>query len=213
MLAGGSGGARFVLDSAADIGGSMRSRFIKACILASAILALPRSAYAQEALLSGSVVDSTGSILPGVTVKAENEASGNTFEAVTDSRGAYRVPVRIGVYTITAVLQGFNKATRVGIEVQVGQTQVINLQLAPAGVAESVTVSATAPLIEVGTSSLGGNIDPRQMQELPSQGRNWMSLVLLAPGNRTNDQGKRHPVPALRWQFLHLARIDVAAEA
>ncbi len=167
----------------------MRSQLVKACIFASTILALPMAGYAQEALLSGTVVDSTGAILPGVTVKAEHEASGNTFEAVTDGRGAYRMPVRIGVYTITTVLQGFNTATRAGIEVQVGQTQVINLQMTPAGVAESVTVSANSPLIELSTSSLGGNIDPRQVQELPSQGRNWMSLVLLAPGNRTNDQG------------------------
>jgi carboxypeptidase family protein/TonB-dependent receptor-like protein len=167
----------------------MRSRLLEACILASAILALPAAVHAQEALISGTVVDSTGAILPGVAVKARHEASGNTFEAVTDGRGAYRMPVRVGVYTITTVLQGFNTTTRAGIEVQVGQTEVINLQMTPAGVAESVTVSATSPLIDLSTSSLGGNIDPRQVQELPSQGRNWMSLVLLAPGNRTNDQG------------------------
>src|SRR3989475_4928694 len=167
----------------------MRSRLLEACILASAILALPAAVYAQEALISGTVVDSTGAILPGVAVKARHEASGNTFEAVTDGRGAYRMPVRVGMYTITTVLQGFNTTTRAGIEVQVGQTEVINLQMTPAGVAESVTVNATSPLIDLSTSSLGGNIDPRQVQELPSQGRNWMSLVLLAPGNRTNDQG------------------------
>src|SRR5207237_8688872 len=66
---------------------------------------------------------------------------------------------------------------------------VINLQLAPASVQESVVVAASSPLIETATSSLGGNIDPRQVQELPSQGRNFLSLALLAPGNRTNAQG------------------------
>ena len=50
-------------------------------------------------------------------------------------------------------------------------------------------MTAQAPLIETTTSSLGANIDPRQVSELPSQGRNWMSLALLAPGNRTNAQG------------------------
>ena len=70
-----------------------------------------------------------------------------------------------------------------------GQTTAINMQMATGGVAESLTVTAQAPLIETSTSSLGGNIDPRQVSELPSQGRNWMSLALLAPGNRTNAQG------------------------
>ena len=152
------------------------------------ILAMPVVGHAQEATLAGAVTDSTGGVLPGVAVKAENEASGNTFEAVTDGRGAYSIAVRVGVYKITATLQGFNTVTR-SVEVLVGQTAVLNLQMTPAGVSESLTVTGQAPLIEVSTSSLGGNIDPRQVSELPSQGRNWMSLALLAPGNRTNDQG------------------------
>src|SRR5205814_4848593 len=118
-----------------------------------------------------------------------HEASGNTFEATTDQRGAYRMPVRIGVYRLTAELAGFTTSSRTGLELLVGQTAVINLQLAPASVQESVVVTAQSPLIETTTSRLGGNIDERQVQELPSQGRNWMSLALLAPGNRTNAQG------------------------
>ena len=115
------------------------------------ILALPLVGYAQEAIVSGAITDSTGGVLPGVAVKAENEASGNTFETVTDGRGAYSMPVRIGVYKITAALQGFNPVTR-SVEVLVGQTAVINLQMTPAGVSESLTVSGQAPLIEVSTS-------------------------------------------------------------
>src|SRR5256885_6209887 len=53
-----------------------------------------------------------------------------------------------------------------------------------AGVAESLTVNAEAPLIETTTSTLGGNIDPRQVAELPVNGRNWINLALLAPGSR-----------------------------
>src|SRR5207302_9736933 len=75
------------------------------------------------------------------------------------------------------------------LELQVGQTPVLNLQLAPSTVQESVTVTGQAPLIETTTSAVSGNIDPRQVSELPVLGRNWMSLVLLAPGNRTNAQG------------------------
>src|SRR5207247_8128848 len=97
------------------------------------ILAMPVVGYAQEASVAGAVTDSTGGVLPGVAVKAENEASGNTFEAVTDGRGAYSMPVRVGVYKITAELQGFTTLTR-SVELLVGQTAVLNLQMVPAGV-------------------------------------------------------------------------------
>ena len=153
------------------------------------ILALPVVGYAQEAALIGTVTDTTGGVLPGVTVRAVHEASGNTFEAVTDALGAYRIPVRIGVYRITAELSGFTTINRGGIEVLVGQTVTLNLQMSPSALAETVTVTGEAPLIETSTSSLGGNIDPRQMSELPVQGRGWTALALLAPGNRTTAFG------------------------
>jgi len=167
----------------------MTSSVVRRLICACAIVAAPIAAFAQEAVFSGTVTDSTGAILPGVTLRAVLEATGNSFEATTDQRGVYRIPVRIGVYRLTAELAGFSTLTRTGLELLVGQTAVINLQMAPASVQESVVVTAQSPLIETTTSSLGGNIDERQVQELPSQGRNWMSLALLAPGNRTNAQG------------------------
>ena len=169
----------------------MTSRVLRQLVLVCAsltILAVPVVAHAQEATVTGTVSDSTGGVLPGVTIKAVNEASGNNFEAVTDARGAYLLAVRIGGYQITATLTGFGTVTR-NLELQVGQTTVVNLRLAPSAVQENVTVTGEAPLIETTTSSVSGNIDPKQMSELPVLGRNWMSLVLLAPGNRTNTQG------------------------
>jgi Carboxypeptidase regulatory-like domain/TonB dependent receptor len=167
----------------------MNPRLTTRLILVAALMTFPLVAQAQEAVLSGTVTDATGAVLPGVTVRAIHEASGNSFEAVTDPRGAYRIPVRIGVYKVTAELSSFRPVTREGVELLVGQTATINMQMSPGGVTESLTVTAQAPLIETATSSLGASIDPRQVSELPSQGRNWMSLALLAPGNRTNDQG------------------------
>ena len=95
------------------------------------------------------------------------------------------MPVRIGGYVITAQLTGFVTVTRRGVELLVGQTAAINLQMALSGVAEAVTVTAETPLVNTATSNLGGNVDPRQVQELPVAQRNWMGLALLAPGSRT----------------------------
>jgi carboxypeptidase family protein/TonB-dependent receptor-like protein len=164
----------------------MVSGLVGRLLVVGVILALPSLAHAQEAVLSGTVTDSTNAVLPGVTIKAVHEATGNIFDTVTDGRGSYRVAVRVGTYRITSELSGFTTVTRAGVVLLVGQTAVINLQMSPSSVAESVTVTAESPLINTTTSSLGGNVDPRQVQELPVNGRNWIALSLLAPGSRTN---------------------------
>jgi hypothetical protein len=153
---------------------------IGACLMA------PLPGYAQEASLTGTITDSTGAVLPGVTVTAVNEASGNIFEAVTDERGTYRMPTRTGTYRLTASLAGFTDVTRTGVQLLVGQQGVVNIELTLSSLAESVTVTGEAPLLETTSSTVAGNIDPRQMQELPLNGRNWMDLTLLASGARGN---------------------------
>ena len=173
----------------------MTSRFIRGWALALALIALPGAASAQEAVLTGTVSDSTGAVLPGVTVLAVNEATGNRFEGVTDERGIYRIPARVGAYAISAELSGFSTVARTGVQLLVGQTATVNLQMTPSTVQETVTVTAEAPLLNVATSSLGANINPDQVEELPVAGRNWMGLALLAPGSRTASGNAQAPLP------------------
>jgi hypothetical protein len=172
----------------------MNFRLLRRVFVVSALLAIPSIVNAQEATISGTVTDATGGVLPGVTVTAVHEATGNRFVAVSDERGIFRIPVRIGGYQVMAELQGFTTITRTGLELLVGQTAAINVEMSPSSVQETVTVTAEAPLLEVTTSSLGANIDSRQMAELPVQGRDWMALALLAPGNRTTTIGQGTPV-------------------
>ena len=91
-------------------------------MLAVFIVFLPTLALAQEATVTGTVVDSTGGVLPGVTVTAVNAATGNNFVSVTDERGAYRVAVRVGMYRVTMELQGFATVMQ-SFEALVGQTR------------------------------------------------------------------------------------------
>src|SRR5262245_50640293 len=163
---------------------SMRS-LARVVVLLNLFLGLTTTLHAQEVTLSGVVTDSTNAVLPGVTVTAIHEASGNTFVAVTDQNGNYRLALRTGTYRVTAELSGFGTVTR-ALELAVGQQAAANLQLAPATVQESVTVAAQSPLIDVTQSKVSGNIDVRQMQDLPVNGRNWFQLTMLAPGARTN---------------------------
>src|SRR5207247_6270307 len=95
----------------------------------------------------------------------------------------------------TAELAGFAPVTRT-VTLLVGQEAVVNLQMGVSAVQESVTVTGEAPLLDVTQSSLGGNIDPRQLQELPVNGRNWVDLVMLAPGSRLNSVGNSNNEPS-----------------
>ena len=154
-----------------------------------AVMAWPAVGQAQEAVLSGTVTDTTGGVLPGVSVTAVHEATGNTFETVTNANGGFRLAVRVGGYRVTAQLAGFQTVTRTNVQLLLGQQAPLTLELAPASLAETVTVTGEAPLINTTAATVGANIDPRQMEELPINGRNWMDLALLTPGARRNESG------------------------
>jgi len=154
--------------------------------VSAALILLPLHAFAQEAAIGGTVTDATGGVLPGVVIHAVHQATGNSFEAVTDERGAFRLPVRVGVYEITAELSGFTTVKRQGLELLAGQQLAVSLQMSPSTIQESVTVTGEAPLIETTVSSMSANIDPRQMSQLPVNGRNWQDLLSIAPGARAN---------------------------
>ena len=142
--------------------------------------------YAQQATLSGTITDPSGGVLPGVTITATHEASGNVFTTVTDERGGYRLVVRPGVFRILVELPGFTTVNRGGLELLLNQQAVVNLELSPSSVQETVTVTGEAPLVDTTATRASGNVDPRQVQELPLNGRNWMDLTIVAPGARGN---------------------------
>src|SRR5512132_4703504 len=124
-------------------------RLVVAVALVAAFCGSANVALAQEATITGKIVDSTGGVLPGVTITALHEATGTQFVGVTDTLGVYRVPVRIGEFRITAELPGFATITRAGVTLLVGQTATLDLQMAPSTVQESVTVTGEAPLVDM----------------------------------------------------------------
>ena len=84
----------------------------RSTLLALILCASPLAASAQEATISGTITDSTGGVLPGVTITATHLATGNTFVAVTDSLGKFRLPLRTGAFRVIAELPGFTTVTR-----------------------------------------------------------------------------------------------------
>jgi hypothetical protein len=121
------------------------------CIALAAVLVLPIEARAQsEAGIAGVVRDTTGGVLPGVTVEASSPALIEKVRNVTtDSQGQYRfVDLRPGTYTIVFTLPGFGVVRREGIEVATGFTATINADLRPGALEETITVTGDSPVVD-----------------------------------------------------------------
>jgi hypothetical protein len=116
-------------------------------------------AWAQDATIAGAVRDQTGAVLPGVTITILHESSGNTFVPVTDAAGTFRLPVRTGSVKVATELSCFSGAPA-PLEIGVGQAQVINVQIMPEALRESVIVVGQAPPVDPTQSKLSGNISP-----------------------------------------------------
>src|SRR4030095_11421029 len=121
----------------------MKAASIRGLLIAVAISIFAAPSYGQEATFTGTATDSTGSVLPGVTITSTLEATGNVFTTVTDERGQFRLPVRVGAYNIKGELSGFSTVNRM-VQILIGQTAAVDLQLAPSGLQESGTGTAGA---------------------------------------------------------------------
>ena len=143
------------------------------------------TAWAQvTAAISGRVEDSSGAAIPGATVTATNVETGATRAVRTDESGGYRVlSLPVGQYEIRAETGGFRAAVRRGINLAVGQEAVMNFSLEVGQVAESVTVTGEAPLVNTTTTSVSGLVNEREVKDLPLNGRSFDNLITLNAGS------------------------------
>ncbi|PYQ92793.1 MAG: hypothetical protein DMF97_21155 [Acidobacteria bacterium] len=141
------------------------------------------SAQVTTADLVGTIKDTSGGVVPGVTVTLTNEATGVSRSVTTSDGGAYIfTSLQPGRYRLTAELPGFRKVERTGVELQVNQRAQIDLDLEVGLVSESVLIQGTSPLLETQSSVLGSVIEEKQVQDLPLNGRNFVQLATLSTG-------------------------------
>ena len=153
-------------------------------------LAPVASAQVTTAAIVGTITDSSGAALPGVTVTARNVETGFNRTVPSSEVGAYRLDfLPIGSYVVEASLSGFTTATRSGIVLSVNDTVRVDLSLSLGGLAESVTVEATSPDVNTTTSDISKTIDATAIQSLPIVDRNVYSLLDLTPGVQSNNNG------------------------
>jgi hypothetical protein len=157
-------------------------------------LAFAAALCAQTTSISGTVTDATGAAIPAARVQATPSAGGISASTVTNQQGLYMIPALVATdYVVRVDAQGFAPAEKT-VTLLVGQVLAVDVQVRPASLSSTVDVTAEAAEVSTATSSVGGNVDPNQMKDLPLNGRNWMNLALMVPGITTNDVDSNNPI-------------------
>jgi hypothetical protein len=133
--------------------------------------------------LRGRVIDPQGALLPGATVVATNEGSGQYRETVSSSDGTFSmIALMPGTYELTATLSGFKKYQRGGVRVEVGKAVAIDVTLSLGAIEESITVTAETPLVDSSSKQIGGVVTSQELNDIPSINRNFTTYLATLPG-------------------------------
>ena len=156
-------------------------RRVLLAVASALFLLLPAAAHAQSSI-AGVARDTSGAVLPGVTVEAASPSLiEKTRSVVTDASGQYKiVDLRPGIYGVTFSLEGFTTVKREGIELSANFTASINAEMKVGGLEESITVSGAAPIVDVQTTQQREVLSRAVLDALPT-GRNYQTIGATLP--------------------------------
>ena len=162
---------------------------MKITCLCSAVLVALLSAVSMRgqsvstSQVSGTVRDSSGSVVPDAKIKMTQTSTGLVRTATSGSDGSYLLPnLPIGPYSLQVTREGFNSYLQNGIVLEVSTNPLLNVTLEIGSVSQTVTVEATAPMVETTSTGVGQLIDQRRVVDLPLNGRQPTQLITLAGG-------------------------------
>ena len=166
-------------------------------MLAVWFVSAPVAAFAQ-ASMTGVIKDSSGAVLPGVTVEASSPTLIEKVRSViTDSTGQYRiVDLRPGTYALTASLTGFSTFRREGIELTGSITVTVPIEMRVGALQETITVTGESPVVDVQSVRRQVSIDNTTLNEIPSA-RGYGPLVLLQPAIITGGPSNTQVAPGM----------------
>src|SRR5436190_14679559 len=164
------------------VGGRVNARFskcVQALAIAATVLGMASPAYAQGGLtgqITGTVVDNTKAVLPGVTVTVTNTNTGVSRDAVTDGTGAFVLPnLLAGTYNVKVNLTGFKATEQTGLQLLAQQRLALPaITLEVGGVTEVVSVEARAPQVQVTSGERSATITANEIQDIGLRGRDFM---------------------------------------
>ena len=172
-------------------------------VFALTVALLPGAVYAQGTI-AGTVRDTSGAVLPGVTVEAASPALIEKVRtAVTDGSGQFQiVDLRPGPYVVTFSLTGFSTVKREGIELTAAVTATINAEMRVGSLEETITVSGEAPIVDVQNVARNQVMSSETLAAVPAT-RGYNALVFLVPSvTGGSNQVDLSPMVALRATAL-----------
>jgi Carboxypeptidase regulatory-like domain len=163
------------------------SSLFRRLLMAVALVAIAGSPLAAQSVtgtIQGTVKDNQDALVPGATVTARNIDTGLTRTLTTEANGLYRfLNMPSGRYELTVELAGFSKYIRSGITLSLNQDAIVDVQIQPATVSETIEVRADSPLLNTTTAEVGVRFDATRISELPMQNsRDIFAVALSAPG-------------------------------
>lgn len=166
----------------------MRALSRLALLVALASVAGAGPALAQQrGSISGRVFDPDGLALPGASVTLTEQNTGFTRTVVTAQTGAFTAAnLEPGTYALTIEMSGFAGLKRADILLTAGSAVALDLKMQVAGLAEDIVVTGQAPLIETSSNQIGGTLSSKEIEEVPSNFRNFTALTQLVPGITPN---------------------------
>jgi hypothetical protein len=169
--------------------------FILFSLFLACLLSFAGGVYAQggaTATLVGTVVDSSGGVVPGADVIAKDVATGTTFTAVSGANGGFTIPaIPSATYTVTVSLMGFKSAVLNNVTLTVGNTTSIKAVLELGKLEETVVVEAAAQMVQTQQTSVSSTINVKQISNLPLPGRDAFTFVTQIPGVSGSDGSSR----------------------
>jgi hypothetical protein len=158
-------------------------RAVNAIFVSAVLLVLPGTAIAQEGQIAGVVRDSSGAVIPGVLVEATSPALIEKVRtAISDGNGQYRITnLPVGTYSVTFTLEGFTRQQRDNIVLTTGFTAPVNATMSVGTLAETISVTAESPVVDIQNARQVAAFEGEQIRELPTT-RNIRSILTLTPG-------------------------------
>jgi len=165
------------------------------CLIGSVLLLTSLLCAQDRASLTGTVTDGTGSVIAAAAVALQSTDTGLQRATLTNAAGIYEIPsLPVGTYTLTIKKPGFKSFETRQIDLLFGQTRTIDARLEVGDVASAVQVVATAEAVNRTNAEVGGVVEAPQIREIPIDGRNWATLMTLAPGAVNTGDGAQRAI-------------------
>jgi hypothetical protein len=163
---------------------------LAAVLFAALLVPTPAPAQTDQARVVGAVIDQSGAFVPGAIVTLRNERTGEERKVVVGEDGRYVfAALKPSTYTLRATRDGFAPLEYTGLQLAVGQELGLDATLQAAGVTETVNVKADLPVLDLSSARMGVNVSPREVEDLPMNGRQMSQLLLQAPGSMNSGTG------------------------